>query len=584
MRIAIIFLAAVVLIVLGAWASLVIYFDEARLKEIAVEQVRAQTGRELHLDGPLELRVFPRLSIQAEQVRLSGPADYRGPELFEADRFNLSLRLLPLIRGRVEAGPVTLERAELRLHTDRAGRSSLDDLAGAPREGPAETPAFTSDAVRLRDVAVVITDEAAGTSERFVVDFLELDHFAFDTPLPFRFRGNLGEPPMFERLEVSGRVSLPSGEGPVEITDLDLEGELSGMEIGLTGAMALDAGPPLRAELSDGRMLLDDDAFDLSFSYVDDGRPRVTAGLEGAELDVDALLARFEDPGAGADQPADDAQPLLMFRDTDLDAQLALGRMVVSGLELTDVAGQARARNGVMVIDPLRGALAGGRLDATARIDLNDDPVRVELRPEFELGSLGEALAPWGLDRFLAGAGQLDLELSGHGLEPEQLLRSLSGTGQYELRDGRIHGLDLDSMLTGLQARDVTAAVRAGLGGETAFKQLQGALRLRDGMLNLPELELVTERLGIGGNVSVGLADFALDGQLWLSGERLERMPLALGGSLTSPELTPDIGRAVQQEAGRRVLDLLERRREESGDDNDEEETESDDNRTDPVW
>lgn len=564
MRTLIIFAAATVIILLGVWATLVLYFDEDRLKEIATEQVRAQTGRELTVSGPLRLSVFPRLSLEAEDVRLSGPPEFDGPDMFEAGRLSLSLRLFPLLRGVVESEALALDRAELRLHTDRSGRSSLDGLVAESGDAPeASRPAIRAERLRLTDVSLVVSDARSGSSERYAIRSLELDRFAFDSPVPFRFSGNLGEPPVFESLEASGTLTVPSGSGPLTLSDLRLDGRLAELEFGLEGMIRLDPGPPLVLELSDGVLDLDGESHGLAFRYQGTARPSVSASLDGGHLDLDRLLERAggETADAGEDAPQDAAaSPLAVFRDMDLDAGLDLESMTLSGLTLTDVTTRLRARNGVLTADPVRGDLDGGRVSATGRVDLNQEPAAVRLSPAFELSDLGRALAPWGLDEWLQGAGDLTLDLNGRGLDVSTLLSSLSGGGSYDFRDGRLIGFSLDDMVDSLRSGDLAAAARGGVGGSTEFRRLSGPVEFRDGQLLLPDIRLETPRLGVGGNVSLGLADLGLDGSIRLSGDRLSRVPMAVSGTLTSPRLSPDVGQAVQEEAGRRILDLLERR------------------------
>jgi uncharacterized protein involved in outer membrane biogenesis len=219
-----------------------------------------------------------------------------------------------------------------------------------------------------------------------------------------------------------------------------------------------------------------------------------------------------------------------------------------------------RAQDGVVSLDPLAAAMNGGRVDARAAIDLTVEPPTVRLSPAFDLDSLSEALAPWGLDRFLAGAGALELELTGRGLTPSALLGSLDGTGRYEFRDGQVRGLDLDGMVDALAARNVAQAVRDGVGGSTAFETLAGTIEIDDGTMALPGMRLITEATGITGDVRLGLADLGLAGEIRFDRERLRNVPIALEGTLTQPRLVPDVGEALREEAGRRVLEFLSER------------------------
>lgn len=569
MRTLLIFLAAIVVIVLGLWATLVLYFDEARLKQIATEQVRAQTGRELIIKGPLKLDFFPGISLVAEDVELSGPENYSGPDLFTADEFRMSLSLMPLLSGNVETGDIGLQQAEVNIHTDLSGISSLDGLTGGDASSdPAPRRAGVSTGqIRLSGIRLNVTDAATDSRQVFVVERLQVDSFSYDKPVPFEFQGSLGDPAVISDIDLQGEVVVPSGSGPIQIARLEVEANLSGTEMGLSGSGEIQPGPPMLARFSDGRIRLGESEFTTAFSYTDGARPMIEASLEGEMLDIDALLASM--PAAPAQSPQDggagevpEESPLLLLRDMDLDAELSLQEMKISGLTLNSIRTRVLAENGVVVIDPLSGALAGGRLDAVGRVDLNAEPPSVRLSPVFDLESLGQALAPWGMDRFLTGAGVLDLDLNARGLDVQSILGSLNGGGEYDFRDGSIKGLNLDGMVQSLAARNVAEAVRTGVGGTTEFQTLEGIVSIEDGTISLPGMQIITELLGISGDVRLGMADLSLDGQLRLEGERLNQIPIALEGTLTQPRLVPDVGEALKEEAGRRVMDFLKKRSE----------------------
>tara|TARA_Y100001933_G_scaffold154464_1_gene152757 strand:- start:457 stop:2220 length:1764 start_codon:yes stop_codon:yes gene_type:complete len=575
MRTLLIFLAAIVVIILGLWATLVLYFDEEKLKQIATEQVRAQTGRELIINGPLKLDFFPGISLVASDVELSGPENYSGPDLFTADEFRMSLSLMPLLSGNVETGDIGLQKAEVNIHTDLSGVSSLDGLAGgdAPAETDAPRSSVSTGQILLSGIRLNVTDAATDSRQVFVVERLQVDSFSYDKPVPFEFQGSLGDPPVISDIDLKGEVVVPSGAGPIQIARLEVDADLSGVAMGLSGSGEIQPGPPMAASFSDGRIRLGDSEFEAAFSYTDGPRPMIEATLEGEMLDVDALLASLpaaptQSPEAGGDVDGDSAgdapedSPLLLLRDMDLDAELTLEEMKISGLTLNSIRTRLLAKNGIVTIDPLSGALAGGRLDAVGRVDLNAEPPSVSLSPVFDLENLGQALAPWGMDRFLTGSGVLDLELNARGLDVKSILGSLSGDGEYDFRDGSIKGLNLDGMVESLAARNIAEAVRTGVGGTTEFQTLEGVLSIQDGTISLPGMQIITELLGISGDVRLGMADLSLDGQIRVEGERLNQIPIALEGTLTQPRLVPDVGEALKEEAGRRVMDFLKKRSE----------------------
>lgn len=566
MRAMLIFLAAFVVIILGLWATLVLYFDEARLKQIAIEQVHAQTGRELQIDGSLKLDFFPRISLVANDVKLSGPENFEGPNLFEADELRISLSILPLLRGEIEAGDIGLDNARLSIHTDRAGRNSLDGLTAANDSEPAGDPSSQSQKpvstgnIALSRARVTVSDDAADARQVFVVERMEVDSFAFDRPVSFEFAGGIGDPLIVEDIDVEGTLIVPSGAGPIVVQEFGMTARASGLPIGLSGRATLDPGPPLSARFEDGVLNLNGKRFETSFSYLDGKQPRIDGVLTGEMLNVDAVLAVLPGGEEAAQDVEDEESPLLLFREFDVDARLELERAIVSGLELANVRARLRSRQGVITVDPLSGALPGGRVDAIVVADLNTAPPVVQIDPVFDLQSLSQALGPWKLDNFVTGAGILELGLSAKGLDVSSILSTLSGRGKYDFHDGSIKGLNLDGMVQGLSARNIAQAVQAGVGGTTEFQSMDGVISIEDGTISLPGMKVITELLGITGDVRIGIADLALGGQIRLEGEQLNRIPIALEGTLTKPRLVPDVADALKEEAGRRVMDFFEKR------------------------
>jgi len=565
MRKLLIFLSAILFVLIGLWGTLVLYFDEARLKQIAIEQVRAQTGRELQIDGALRLALLPRISLLASDVKLSGPDGFDGPNLFEADEFRMSLELWPLLRGRIETGDISLDNARLVIHTDRSGRNSLDGLSGDPGaddrpEADSARPAVTTGKIALSRARLTMSDAATDARQLFVVERLQIDSFAFDRPFRFEFQGGIGDPPMIDKIDVRGTLVVPSATGPIRITELGLTAEAAGLPLGLSGKAEINPGPPLLARFDDGVLDLNGKSFQTSFSYRDGDRPGIDATLSGEQINVDALLAMMPGSDEALADPEEAESPLLLLRELDLDARLKLDQMILAGLTINAVEARLRSARGLVTIDPLRGNLPGGRIDAVAMADLTIDPPLIQLDPVFDLEELGDALEPWGFQQFLSGSGILELGLSARGLDIDSILASLDGSGRYEFRDGAIQGLDLDGMVQGLAARNIAEAVRSGVGGSTAFETLTGAIEVRDGSVGLPGMSLITRLLGVRGDVRLGLADLALDGELRLDGERVDEIPVRLGGTLLAPKLTPDVGEALKQEAGRRVLELLQKR------------------------
>jgi AsmA protein len=98
------------------------------LADLAVVQVRSQTGRQLDFGGELSLSVFPWLGVEAANVTL-GNAPGFGPEpMVHVAEVEVRVKLLPLLHGDVEIGHVVLEGVDLNLARNAKGTANWDDL------------------------------------------------------------------------------------------------------------------------------------------------------------------------------------------------------------------------------------------------------------------------------------------------------------------------------------------------------------------------------------------------------------------------------------------------------------------------
>ncbi len=101
--------------------------------EIA-DAVRDKTGRELVFDGDLELSVFPWIGVQTGGISLSNAAGFSEKNMFSLKSADVSVKLLPLLSGKVELRNVDVNDLQLFLMRNKDGVSNWDDLTGEKKE------------------------------------------------------------------------------------------------------------------------------------------------------------------------------------------------------------------------------------------------------------------------------------------------------------------------------------------------------------------------------------------------------------------------------------------------------------------
>ncbi len=634
-----------VAVVIVAALAAVVLIDPDDYREQIAARASDQIGREVRLEGPIELRLFPSLAFELRNAYVGNPAEFdTAPPLAEVGLARASIRVWPLIRGELEIGAVELEDTTLTVVTDRQGRSNLGGLFATEetpeiRDDPEPTDLsnLQTGAVSLRGLTVVVLDMLTDERQDITIDSVDLEPFAPDREVGFAMRGrfssdgevvidglrldgSLRVAPDLSAMDLSdlqARFSLPLAQATaraegqarvdlsgavvlVEVPRFDFQLALPDLKLGLelTEPLAMVLDDPARVALPGADFRLDGQRLALSGDLVLGDPVSGRLDVSGELLDLRALAALGGDE-SDADRPEAEADftPLQRF---DFRSDLNVEELILAeGLRLSAVEASSRLGAGLLVLDPMQAQLFGGRFDGRAEVDFNEDPPAVVLQPRLS-GVLVEQIAGlFSQHAPVAGTGDLTLDLRFRGLAIADILASLDGTGQFLLSDGAVRGVDLEQLIEQKLTVANLANVRQAFTGETPFRTLSGSLRADGGVITLPDLNLAAAGFGAQGSGRIDFAselvDYSIEldlGESWqqrlpssLRSATGGRIPLAIGGPLNAPVVTVDLAgvaeRAVRDEVGRRLLERLDRPREEPADD--EEDPRAEEDREEPV-
>lgn len=141
-RYGLIFIAAVGAVV-AALSSVPGLVNVEAYKPGLIQAVREATGRELVIDGPMRLRMFPVPGIGAGTVRFANAVGGKGAQMIDVRFVSVRPNWWALLRGRVEVGTLTLYQPTIVLETDANGvpnwefkpGGNVNQAANAPSEG-----------------------------------------------------------------------------------------------------------------------------------------------------------------------------------------------------------------------------------------------------------------------------------------------------------------------------------------------------------------------------------------------------------------------------------------------------------------
>ena len=136
MKVLKIFLWVTGLLVVLAVGSVVVIanlVDPNDYKPEITARVEQKTGRTLDLHGDLELAFFPWLGVKTGRVELSDREGFGPAPMLAVDEAAIRIKLLPLLKKRVEVDTVLLHGPRINLSRKADGTSNWDDLTAKAR-------------------------------------------------------------------------------------------------------------------------------------------------------------------------------------------------------------------------------------------------------------------------------------------------------------------------------------------------------------------------------------------------------------------------------------------------------------------
>lgn len=328
-----------------------------------------------------------------------------------------------------------------------------------------------------------------------------------------------------------------------------------------------------RASISDLVLQFDDTRVTGNAGVTNFSKPAISFKLAGDTLDLDRYLAPESEGGDGA-APADDgsAQDTTSVRDLQLDGQLSLGRLTVNGLQLTELAAQVAARDGVIRLEPATAKLYSGSYAGSVVLDLSGDTPRLSLDQSLQ------GVQSQGLLTDLAEMSQLTgvlgarLKASGSGNTSDALLRSLDGTLSFQLDDGVYQGLDVWQSIRSARARLRREQPPAATGpAETKINALNVDAKLAGGVMKSQRMVAEIPFLRLTGTGELNLLSQALNYQFqakvfetpkFADGESYDdltgrSLPLTVTGTVENPKVGVDLAAVARDVAVEKLSEKL---------------------------
>lgn len=587
----------IVLAIAGLAAAMPLLLSSKAFKQPIADQLANWTGRKVSFVGDPHVSVFPHLKIWVPQFTMAGAAGAGGDPLVTADRLVGTVRLWPLLVGRVEVIELGLRRARVHLKVDESGKPNwLIGPAPAMMDDGEVTPLRAADLrlgrVAVRESSIVYDDEAAGKHETFqnvdlnvawpVVKAVATVVGAFQwRGEAVEFNGSMNDPLAFAAGKPSP-VRFAVASTPLRVSFSGNATDLGGVNLQGTANIStpslrrvfswtgfpMEPASTLGAASIEGKVNWADRAATFTEAHAElDGniaegmvianfageRPHVQTTLDFAKLDLSPYLDSFRsENGPGLWSSAPMSMPLVSA--ADFDARLSMGEILLGSVRLGRAAVTASAVDGRLDVNVTEAQLYGGSLAARIKGELRDGSLTANLTADMKEVPAGVALADIAGLKSVDGTGTASLTVGGSGRTVGEFLHGLAGTAKMAISDGTLEGLQLDRVVTMLGGAGGAASDTS---GATSFSAATCTLDLADGTLRTSDLRAEGKGFRIDLAAEASLSDTTVSGRgsLTLDGASADSAPMTvlpfeLTGTWLAPELLPDFQRLIRRSSG----------------------------------
>jgi uncharacterized protein involved in outer membrane biogenesis len=395
--------------------------DVEAYKPVLVQAVKEATGRELVIDGPMRLRMFPVPRVSAQRVHFANAPGAEGAQMVDVRWIGASPSWWALLRGNVEIGRLTLYQPTIVLETDADGvpnwqfkpGAGASQAEGAPAEGfhlaigelrivqgtlsytnprtrqtiKAEQVEATAQ-VRSLEGPLAISGKATVNGVPLSLDVGMSERKADGHDLAFALQVLSG------KLDFKGRISALDAsaelKGQLAVTTGVLTDFIAAMvraggqasptfDASVVGRFTFDGGielTPTRLAVSDFKMAMGAETASGTLAFEQGATPSLKGRVALPKIDLEKWLALLASPGAfqpaqpAGKAPAPPKPASLSPFPTAMDVSLALdvAEVVYRKGTVRDLAVAVEIHKGVITVPQLKAVLPGDmRVQATVQ-------------------------------------------------------------------------------------------------------------------------------------------------------------------------------------------------------------------------
>jgi uncharacterized protein involved in outer membrane biogenesis len=561
-------LAVLVVAVFFAVFVVLSSYDFNKHKAYITQVVKDATGRELTLEGDIDLKIGFSPALTVDNVRFENAQWGARPDLIRLKHFEVQVALIPLIRGNVKVRRLILDEPDILIETDKNGKSNLDfDLPEkavdeVQKEEPSGLPVMTFNKLLIRNGLLTYTDGQTGKTSVVKLNTLKGNTKGIRESLEIELNGEYNNAP-FEAEGTLGPLTLitdPDKAWPVNVTTkavgvgLALDGTIKDVfkQEGIAVNFSVNvedfskleklAGKPLpfKEKLAVTGAVSDPSPrtyrisdFKITFGESDMGgvvetnfarkRPHFMAVLSSEKLDLRPLMTEnvgrdeAEQTGTTGEKKRDkvfpdDPLPLDALKQADGTVKINIKQLLLQRVAIDDLKGELILKDGRLTLKPLQATVGGGVLAGRFDLQPRDATAVVSTAMKVNQIDIGNMLKELDITDRFEGKLDIDYDLESSGKSIAEMMAKLNGNTSIVMGKGRVYSKYVN-LLGGDFSTSVFRLINP-VGEKEEFTEINcyvSRFDIKDGLADNTALVFDSSRMSVVGKGMIDLKTEKLD-------------------------------------------------------------------------
>lgn len=247
--------------------------------------------------------------------------------------------------------------------------------------------------------------------------------------------------------------------------------------------------------------------------------------------------------------------------------EFTMDTLQVNHMRLSQIVTHPSFQNGILDLSPITAVLYQGTLHSQANININNPQPMLGINASLKnilIASLLRDVSGKDAKFSMEGLGNVDFQVRSVGNDSQAMLSHLNGSGQFNINNGALIGIDLNTLIANAAALAKKQATTTSKSDKTMFDRLSGTATIHNGILQNNDLVISSARFETRGS---GKIDFPSHWINFLFHTTIKKpnpsqsndwdnlfgipVPIAIRGNLSDPSVSLDAGQllaAIAQE------------------------------------